>query len=705
MPRALFYGLFMAAVALGVFEAINLLGSETVSGADRWLAALYAAAPYIVGGLGLGSVTAALASIWAGARRATMDDSQPGGADATAALLALGIFASLLFGGARAVQGSGGALGGLLLALFTPFALVAAFYAWAVLRRVLADLDERVGRHASRILGGVIVAFGLALVVTSVARNEALTERLGWWVLVFSLAYPVLTALLAFILHQWSPSGLQSPSARRAVILVGIVALVGTGDVVINMDARAEVKQALLADTLAFHPLVFVTQPLFDADRDGYAGLLGGGDCDDTNPGVHPGARELPRNGLDDDCFAGDSPGVRIRRARPVEPNAPRLELPSRPDIVLVTVDTLRADHLGYMGYERETSPILDAFAGQSMRFRWAFAPGCQTKVTMPAVFTGKYFSELQRSPGHWPRLHDDNVMLAERLKAANYRTVGVPAHNFFKKHYNMLQGFEVWDDTLIEEHGTKMAFVISGKQVTDRALHWLAEHRARPKRRPLFLWVHYFDPHHVYKDHPEFDFGRRAVDLYDEEIRYTDTQLGRLLQALQPLDRTYVMLHSDHGEGFGEHGYRYHGQMLYNDQTHVPLLLAGPGLASRWVETPVSLLDIVPTVMELAGKPVKPGMHGVSLLPWALPDPPEHPPVFTEMPKDAKHSSRRSMVWWPYKLQYSITFNQYMLHNLAKDPGEQQDLAGSKPKDFERLQARLRKWMAEEVEASTPRR
>ncbi len=80
MPRALFYGLFMAAVALGVFEAINLLGSETVSGADRWLAALYAAAPYIVGGLGLGSVTAALASIWAGARRATMDDSQPGGA-------------------------------------------------------------------------------------------------------------------------------------------------------------------------------------------------------------------------------------------------------------------------------------------------------------------------------------------------------------------------------------------------------------------------------------------------------------------------------------------------------------------------------------------------------------------------------------------------------------------------------------------------
>jgi len=483
---------------------------------------------------------------------------------------------------------------------------------------------------------------------------------------------------------------------------------------VVHIDARSTIKQALLHETLVFQPLVLIAQPLFDSDGDGYAGLLGGGDCDDDDPAVHPGAREIPRNSLDDDCFGGDSPGTPRPPAAATEPPAadpadgaaPAARLAVRPHIILITVDTARGDRMGYAGYDRPTTPTLDRLAHSGLRFTWAFSQASQTKASMPSMFTGRYYSEVERSPDLWATVHEQNTTLAERLKRAGYHTAGIPSHRFFLPGYGLDQGFTEWDLSIVRRFQKRIPHVISGHLVTDAALKWLGE---RPDDPPFFLWLHYIDPHHAYQDHADINFGADAEDLYDEEILYTDRQIGRLLAGLDAspfADDTYVIVNSDHGEGFYEHGYRYHGQHLYNDQVRVPLIIAGPGLPSRQIEQPVSLIDLVPTLLELAGLAVPSDLPGVSLLPYGTRAmPPKHPPVFVEMVKDATHSDRRAIIDWPWKLHYGITFDEYQLFDLSQDPHEQDEVSEAHPEVFERLQSRLRRWMSEEVEPATPRR
>jgi arylsulfatase A-like enzyme len=258
----------------------------------------------------------------------------------------------------------------------------------------------------------------------------------------------------------------------------------------------------------------------------------------------------------------------------------------------------------------------------------------------------------------------------------------------------------------VVEALDRQVAFRKTGAMVVDRALAWLDARAARTDPQPFFLWIHLFDPHFAYKDHDAWDFGPTDLDRYDEEIAYTDQQVGRLMARLNAApfaDRTYVMVHSDHGEAFGEHDYRYHGQHLFNDQIHVPLTLAGPGLPARAVGTPVACLDILPTLLDLAGQPVPEALPGISLVPFATDTPPEHGPVFAEMLADSSHSDRRVIIDWPWKLQWGITFGEHTLYDLSVDPGETEDLSRERPAEFRRLYARLRQWMAEEVEVYVP--
>lgn len=715
LPRALFYGLFLAAGCLGAVEAVHLgvRAPDDLDASARLLAALYALAPFVLGGLLLAAVAGGLATIWERARRVGPVARAPVGlaADASAGLIAIMVFAGSMFLAAALViartQDRG--LGGLVLALAVPPALVLSFLTWATLRVRFTRLDEHLGPLASVFLALGLIAFALSLSITTFTRNEGLVERLGVWVPGFLAGGALLAPALVFALTRWSRQG-AGDTARRTVLLAGVVCAVGAVDLVVHMDERAAVKRALLGHTLTVHTLVDLMQPFFDADGDGYAGLLGGGDCDDSDPHVHPGAREIPRNGIDDDCFEGDSPGVRPAPPPAVDPEAPAEEpgLAPNPNIVLITVDTLRADRVGYHGHHRDTTPAIDAYAARGLRFHWAFAQGPQTKASMPSMFTSRYFSEVERTPDLWARVHDGNITLAEHLQAAGYRTAGVPSHRFFLPVYGLNQGFDDWDLTVVRKHQARLPHVISGDLVTDRALHWLEKRLdAAAGSRPFFLWLHYFDPHHFYQDHADLDFGKDDVDLYDEEIRFTDRQVGRLFEWLDAspfANSTYVLLHSDHGDGFGEHGYRYHGQHLFNDQVHVPLMVVGPGLPSKDVHTPVALLDVAPTVLALAGVAVPPEMRGVSLLPFAHDEPPPRGPVFIEMVKDATHSDRRAIVDWPWKLQYGITYNEYTLYRLDQDPTEQVNLVDSQPEVFEALRRKLRRWMSEQVEPATPR-
>lgn len=691
----------MAAAILGLVEAAHLAWRGGALGAgERALLAAYAWAPYLAGGAALGGALAGLTGLWAIARRET-----PAGADAawgiraTTGILTLGVFVGLF--GLVALRLRGADDAGLSLTVATPFVAALSLCAWSVLGRLLTRLGGRI----SAVLGVVVVLGVLGVGVKLLTGGDGLGQSLGRWPPIFLACFGVgATALVVLFLRR---SGPRAP--HRGAWVLGLLGGVGVLNLVNHLDARPAVKRALLDDGLTVPALIRVTQPLFDADQDGYAGRLGGGDCDDTDPRVFPGAREVPRNGRDEDCFGGDSPGRIVAapisaapraRSKPVAGGRlPTGTLVQTPNLILITVDTLRADHLGYAGYDKHPiSPNLDAIANTGLRFKWAFAQGAQTKQSMPSMFVGKYFSEVARTPHHWATTLRDNLTLAERLKAEGYTTIGVPAHNFFRPNYGLRQGFDVYDLAVIEEFGTRTAYGISGRIATNRALYWL---KRQSDRKPWFLWLHLFDPHHFYKDHRGVDFGTEALDRYAEEVWYTDTQVGRLRKWLADspfAENTYIMLSADHAEAFGEHDYTYHGQTLNNDQLHVPMFVAGPGIPSRDIATPVSNLDIVPTLVDLAGADPDPELRGVSLLRYV--DNPEapHPPVFAEMVKDSSHSARRMIVEWPYKLQWGITFNTYWLHDLRTDPTEQKNLAHTHKAVLDRMVLRLRLWMSEEV-------
>ena len=272
-------------------------------------------------------------------------------------------------------------------------------------------------------------------------------------------------------------------------------------------------------------------------------------------------------------------------------------------NLLLITLDTTRADRLGCYGYEPAATPALDALASSGTVFEHAFA---QVPLTLPShcsIMTGRYPREHGVRINGREALGAAHPTLADAFRSHDYRTGAFVASFVLNARFGLARGFDVYEDhvepTSVES--SPLGWEQRADVVTDRALAWLNTLNAAP----FFAWVHYFDPHDPYVSPLEYEAEGR--DPYDGEIAFMDGQIRRLtgwLDSTGLADRTLVVVAGDHGEAFGEHGERGHGLFLFDTTLHVPLIFTHPDgveIGGR-VSASVEMVDIYPTVMELFG-------------------------------------------------------------------------------------------------------
>jgi arylsulfatase A-like enzyme/Flp pilus assembly protein TadD len=281
-------------------------------------------------------------------------------------------------------------------------------------------------------------------------------------------------------------------------------------------------------------------------------------------------------------------------------------------NVLLITIDTLRADHVGAYGYRRARTPRLDGLAARGARFDRAFAAAPITLVSHASLLTGLY------PPGHGARhngmrLNLTTPTLAEALGREGLATAAFVAAFPLDRRFGLIKGFQTYGDRMPRGRDGRPANERPGSQVVDEAVAWLNDHRDRR----FFLWVHLFEPHAPYGNPDDPAEARRPpIERYDDDIAEADKQTGRVLDALGPLtDSTLIVVAADHGEAFGEHGEISHSLFTYDTTLRVPLIIAGPGIPASTIEDPVSLVDVAPTIVAQLGARAMTG-DGIDLSP-----------------------------------------------------------------------------------------
>ncbi len=422
-----------------------------------------------------------------------------------------------------------------------------------------------------------------------------------------------------------------------------------------------------------------------------------------------------------------------------------------RPDVLLITVDTLRADHVGAYGHRAPTTPTLDALASRGVRFADATVQTPKTWPSLGSLLTGTY-PATNGVRYHQHFLADRNSTLAEIFGAAGYRTAAVVANVNVGRQFGFAQGFEhfveSWVEALLRETGRETFENAPGvvkrytgaATVTRQALEWA---RGLSDDRPYFLWLHYMDPHGPFDPpaeqserfapyHPaepvdwqvlppyqrryDAETGLMIADLgvyksrYDGEIRVFDDALAALLEGLDALGRErprIVALTADHGESLGEHDYYLeHGKLPYQPTARVPLVLVAEGRlpAGTEVSAPVGLVDLAPTLLALADLPAAGSFQGAALPGIGAGD--EARPVFMESGYHQPYTVAVRRGRWKLVRarapQEREMLGDVRLFDLDADPGEQRDLARDRPEIVRELSSLLQDWLDETPELET---
>ena len=368
-----------------------------------------------------------------------------------------------------------------------------------------------------------------------------------------------------------------------------------------------------------------------------------------------------------------DAPGP----GAPAEGEVPRTLDWSGADILLVSIDALRADHLGAYGYGRATTPNLDALAKESALFEHAYCPTPSTSYSVTSMMTGKAMRPLL-SLG----LGRDSETWAGYLGRRGYTTAA-----FYPPAV-----FYIDADRFTELEQTGLGFEYRSVEFTsaERKVKDVEKYLATAGARPLFLWVHFYEPHEPYVGHPGHEFGeggKRAVDVYDSEVAYTDAAVGALLRTVRAGRqgrRLAIVVTADHGEEFDDHGGRYHGTTCYEEQVRVPLLVSGPGVVPRRVPTVVQTIDLLPTVLSAEGVRRPARVRGRDLG-EVLAD--KNPPVDLGLAY-AETENRTLVARGDDRLLCARKLGACALYDVAKDPLERVDRAAGEPAVASELRA-----------------
>jgi arylsulfatase A-like enzyme len=730
---ALLAGLVTALLDVG----LTLAGASHVGGGDAGSFALVAVCLYLpvalLLGLGEGLVAGAVRATHPGGsigrvwRR--LRDDEPTDRAAAAALVAAavaGLVYALVVAGLsmRLVAGvERKGVGALLLGFVAVGAVVPcallAYPAFRVARRAVGVVP-RLGRLPVTALLALVALGGGALLAVLV-----MVTRLDWQAL--KLGAPMMFA--AFVAVQlgsltlaYGPlAGLRARLPARGVTVAAAAALAAIVPLlVVPGRAPSERTLALLSvESRGAGTLVKVARGLSDRDKDGYAALLGGGDCDDRRADVHPGAKDVPGNGVDENCNGADAPargkdpgnGAGAGPGQPPEPAA----LSWKGNVVVIAVDTLRADRLGAAGYARggkSLTPRMDELVARGVWFTHAWAQAPHTPRSFPSIFTSNYPSSIawNKSFSNYPRLLDENQTLWESLAAAGVHTVGESSHFYFTDEFGITQGFTEYDNADAKNLKDSNSDIASPR-IVPRVKDKLAELGASKRRFAMF--VHLFEPHSTYVVHEGVTYEGTGQALfeekYDREVEFVDRYVGEVVDAIAAAglaDDTLIVLLADHGEAFFVHSYQgqklgWHGQTLYDEVMRVPLVIVGKGLTPGRVDTPVMLLDVAPTLLELMGVPVPGSFQGRSLAPALAGKPLPPRPAYAELlPYPNFNVSLKMMVTADggKKIVKNLTDRVIEVYDLAADPEERKNLAYDQPDLAKALEKDLEAWVDSEL-------
>lgn len=419
-------------------------------------------------------------------------------------------------------------------------------------------------------------------------------------------------------------------------------------------------------------------------------------------------------------------------------------------DVLLITVDSLRTDHLGCDGYERDTTPYVDRLAANGHRFANAFAHACATRASFPSILT----SSTALMYGGYESLSENRTLVTEALPAA-YRAGGFHSNLYLSAEFGYSRGFDAFFDsksdpspaarvkgaveerldedgwlygvlsravdTAEKEAGINVGSAyVRADEITEKAIDWAENERDGPR----FLWTHYMDVHHPYRppEHHQRALGidpvpeREAIrlrrkmietpdeitddergtliDLYDAEIRFTDAEIGRLVERVREswADDTMIIVTADHGEAFGEHGGYSHTQTFHDEMLHVPLIVSFGGDSRAMTHDElVGLGDLTPTIVDYAGGEQANSFVGHSLRPlldgegdW----PREH--VVGDWADGNRGGGERRFAYRDRRWKYIERGDGNILYDLTVDPGEHENVADGHPEVCERLRGVL---------------